>query len=121
MDHLYRNHERNQQNKQMEESDDNMSISSLERQSSDASSTSNSASSAYDHYTRNSVSLSDFRRFSRTDDDLFELRLPSMSYTPRGSIVDQSPFLNGDDDDDDNVFNFDSAARPRSVKRKYSQ
>merc|ERR1719384_2468479 len=101
MDHLYRNH----RNEQQKDNDSTMqSPPSLEQQ--------NSSSFTYDNYTnRNSVSYSnDFRRISRTDDDLFELRLPSMSYTPRGSVIDQGGFLNNHDDDDD-TFTFDNRAR----------
>ena len=152
MNYLYRNH----MNRQESGASDDNSVKSdnsgsslnsvtplmMERTSSNASIT--SQSSAYSDYTnqsgssygrdsgagRNSISYSNdwMRRYSRTDDDLFELRLPSMSYTPRGSIVDM-----GDDymDEDEMYAQYqnNNAYPPHNNhrhstsfhKRKYSQ
>eukprot|EP00484_Ammonia_sp_Unknown_P001990 CAMPEP_0197023322 /NCGR_PEP_ID=MMETSP1384-20130603/4039_1 /TAXON_ID=29189 /ORGANISM="Ammonia sp." /LENGTH=722 /DNA_ID=CAMNT_0042451517 /DNA_START=22 /DNA_END=2190 /DNA_ORIENTATION=+ len=66
---------------------------------------------SYSRDLRNSVS------YSRTDDDLFELRLP-MSYTPRTSTIDQVEF--GMDEDDDATFQFDLTGQPMMARRQSS-
>merc|ERR1719229_1655499 len=85
MDYIYRHH-RNQNNEDYNSNSDAATspISQLERQNSDS-----SVSTSYNMANRESISVScSFRRFSRTDDDLFELRLP----------------FDNDPDDDDYMF-----------------
>eukprot|EP01083_Nonionella_stella_P196597 723238_1 len=98
MDYIYRHHKGGDQNKQEEQqesaSPSAVSPMSLERQTSGSQHSATASAFSYSDFTnnnhaqRNSVSYSnDFRRWSRTDDDLFELRLPSMSLTPRSQAV----------------------------------
>jgi len=67
-----------------------------------------------------SFSANDWRRCSRTDDDLFELRLPSnINCTPRGSYADLNPF--GDSDGDEDDVGMSGSYSSSSRRRKYSQ
>jgi len=103
---------------------------SLASARSDSYSYSNASASRHSHSSmsrtsvgRESVSFSanDWRRCSRTDDDLFELRLPSnINCTPRGSYADLNPF-GDDDDDEDDVGMSGSYSHSSGRRRKYSQ
>ena len=93
LEYIYRHHRKIEQD---EESEPTSPASTLSRQNSDF--------SVYDYSSRASISTSS-RRFSRTDDDLFELTLPSMY---------------GYDYDDPNDEMF-QRRQSRSIKRKYSQ
>eukprot|EP01083_Nonionella_stella_P093386 261708_1 len=130
MDYIYRHHKgKTEEDTTQSASPSAVSPMSLERQTSGSQHSATASAFSYSDFTnqpqqasRNSVSYSnDFRRWSRTDDDLFELRLPSMSLTPRGqAALDPAAF--GDDDDDD-AFALDmrATANGRRTSRKYSQ
>ena len=96
------------------------SILALESQMSESYSYSNMTLGSYDRSDRgDSMSFTDMvRRYSKTDDDLFELRLPhNMNYTPRDYALEDSFF--GLEDDELRL----DLQRPKStsMKRKYSQ
>merc|ERR1712173_517791 len=107
MDYIYRHHQQNNKKDKDDPETPTSPISTLERQNSDSSVYDNSYTNSLNRESMSiSMSATDFRRFSRTDDDLFELKLPSMfSY-----------------DDDDSMHNEMLRRRQsRSAKRKYSQ